>query len=144
MWKIDPHKDGIDHINVYSQGQTELGRWLSNFTFEPIITEDGAFDSIEGYWGWLSNPDERYGKLSGYPAKKLAKELPRIRTFTMDQFKKKIELAIIAKAIARPDMITKLKESKLSLKHYYVFDGKVKNAGYQWILDTWEGLRVEK
>ena len=24
-------EDGYNHINVYSKGKTELGRWLSNF-----------------------------------------------------------------------------------------------------------------
>jgi hypothetical protein len=42
--------DGITHINIYSKGKTELGRWLSNFTYHPIETEDGKFDSVEGYW----------------------------------------------------------------------------------------------
>ena len=36
MGGIDPSKDGIDHINIYSKGKTELGKYLSNFTYAPI------------------------------------------------------------------------------------------------------------
>lgn len=31
-----PEMDGIDHINVYSKGKTELGKLLSNFARTPF------------------------------------------------------------------------------------------------------------
>lgn len=31
MKRLDPNMDGKDHINVYSGGQTELGRMLTCF-----------------------------------------------------------------------------------------------------------------
>ena len=37
-----PKDDGITHINIYSQGKTQLGRFLSNFEPSPIETEDGS------------------------------------------------------------------------------------------------------
>ena len=40
--------DGVHHINVYSKSKTEIGRWLSNFSYSPIQTKDGDFESIEG------------------------------------------------------------------------------------------------
>ena len=46
---INPQNDGVDHINIYSKGLTELGRFLSNFEHILITTEDGDFNSIEGY-----------------------------------------------------------------------------------------------
>ena len=37
--------DGIDHINVYSQGKTFLGVFLSNWYRYPIILDDlGRFE----------------------------------------------------------------------------------------------------
>ena len=43
--------DGMTHINVYSKGKTEIGRWLSNFAYSPIdLGNEGYFSSIEGYW----------------------------------------------------------------------------------------------
>ena len=50
---INPKQDGISHVNIYSQGKTELGRMLSNFYHYQVITKDGNFTSVEGYWYWL-------------------------------------------------------------------------------------------
>ena len=63
---IDPKKDGKTHINVYSHAQTELGQFLSNFAHTPITLPEGRFESIEGYWHYLSLTDES-GK-NGIPA----------------------------------------------------------------------------
>jgi len=52
-----PETDGIDHINVYSKAKTDLGKFLSNFTYAKIKTQDGIFSSIEGYWYWLLSSD---------------------------------------------------------------------------------------
>lgn len=53
---LDPTKDGIDHINVYSKGKTALGRFLSNFAETDLETKDGHFASVEAYWYWLTCP----------------------------------------------------------------------------------------
>lgn len=53
--KLNPNKDGIDHINVYSGSRTELGKMLSNFYHFEIETKDGKFQSVEAYWFWLGN-----------------------------------------------------------------------------------------
>ena len=70
---MNVEEDGITHVNIYSQGKTKLGKWLSNFSHTPIDTEDGHFESIEGYWYWLVtdniNKDILRG-LYGYEAKK--------------------------------------------------------------------------
>ncbi len=75
-----PENDGIDHINVYSLGKTNLGAKLSNFYKHTIVLtsddidaaierkghypERTEFESIEGLWYWLqlynpSKPDNR-------------------------------------------------------------------------------------
>ena len=44
---IDPKLDGIEHINIYSKGKTELGRLLTNFAQTPFIhPEYGRFESV--------------------------------------------------------------------------------------------------
>lgn len=45
--------DGETHINVYSQGKTVLGRFLSNFTRTDSETNHGKFRSLEGYYHYL-------------------------------------------------------------------------------------------
>lgn len=78
---IDPTQDGINHINIYIQGKTSIGKILSNFYHYNIITKDGNFNSIEGYWYWLGIEDckekEILRNLYGYTAKKTGNELKR-------------------------------------------------------------------
>lgn len=45
--------DGLTHINVYSQGRTEIGRWLSNFEHTPLSLPEGEFMSLEAYYHYL-------------------------------------------------------------------------------------------
>jgi len=97
--KYVPSEDGITHINIYSKGKTEIGRFASNFAFSPFECEDGKFDSIEGYWYWLtinpSNPRrDELRKLYGFEAKRIGREL-RGKDWNLDEeFKKKICNAI--------------------------------------------------
>lgn len=48
-----PEEDGIDHINIYSRGKTELGRVLSAFSECDISKSYGEFKSIEGLYHYL-------------------------------------------------------------------------------------------
>ena len=50
-----PADDGITHINIYSNGATQLGRFLSNFSFSPITTDHGHFCSMEGYYHYIKS-----------------------------------------------------------------------------------------
>ena len=55
---INPDNDGIDHINTYSKGKTELGKLLTNFAHTPFVhPKYGEFQSVEGFW---------YFKKTGY------------------------------------------------------------------------------
>lgn len=132
--------DGQDCINIYSKGETELGRFLSNFTKHPILTEDGKFNSIEGYWYWLGciheNKDKLRG-LSGFLAKKVGKELGSPDWLDSEDFKNKIKKAIDVKLATAPENIkTMFRENKLPYKHYYVYGGKQVNVPKaDWIVE---------
>lgn len=69
-----PSTDGVNHTNIYSRGRTELGRWLSHFQHHPMETEDGLFDSMEGYWYWLDSYHDDLRTVSGYQAKELGEK----------------------------------------------------------------------
>lgn len=134
---FNPDNDGIDHINVYSKGKTELGRFLSNFQHWWIDTEDGAFASIEGYWYWLSTKDERLRDLAGYEAKKLGREL-RGKDWVEDpEFKRKILAAIDEKLSVMPTSVwAAIKDNNLPLAHYYNYKGKVVEPKEgQWVIE---------
>lgn len=125
--------DGETHINIYSKGVTEVGRWLSNFTYSPIKTEDGLFCSVEGYWYWLSSRNEELRSLCGFSAKKIGKESDRIIELEDKDFKDKIRKALDIKLRSRALWIAK--EVNLPLQHYYNYGGKIiHKEEHNWIV----------
>lgn len=129
----NPLEDGITHLNAYSNANTELGRFCSNFAYCPIETEDGHFDSVEGYWGWLgvfeSNPQrDELRNLSGYQAKLFKDKLFANGDIGRKdpEFQRKIRDAIHIKFQTKQarDLMNKYKELlSLPLCHYYTFGG---------------------
>lgn len=152
--EINPSFDGVEHINIYSKGATELGKMLSNFAKFPIETEDGNFMSVEGYWYYLSIAEneprrEELRKAYGYWAKKLGKEIlqetneGKSSRFD-DDFENKILKAIRYKFERNIHLITpELKN--LPFEHYYNFGGKVVDVKekYQWMIDGISQMRDE-
>lgn len=139
----NPENDGLTHINVYSKGQTELGRFLSNFAMARILTEDGWFASIEGYWYWLGVQDDRLRTVYGWEAKQLGRTLRAPDWQFSEAFKDKIRAAITIKIndfeIAKAELIA---SKHLPLTHYYVYGSKIINVPEaQWILDHIDSLR---
>lgn len=150
MKKLNPENDGIDHINIYSKGKTELGRLLSNFAHTPVdIESDGKFESLEGYWYWLLSDKgveaEELRNVYGWKAKELGRELKIPDwpdTVNSKEFKNKIYDAMFYKLDQHSEICNLLRESTLQFKHYYVYGDKVvtvKHCG--WILDIWDELR---
>lgn len=135
--------DGTDHLNVYSKGGTALGRWLSNFAYASIVTEDGPFASIEGYWYWLgtSSPKrEQLRKLHGFAAKKFGRDIGAKDWQDTEEFKRKIKSAIQIKLETYPHMKASLVETKIPLAHYYIFGGRMVDVPEaEWILDILRG-----
>lgn len=145
-----PENDGIDHINIYSKGQTELGRLLSNFAHTPFTMKWlGDFESVEGFWYYmLSHPladAEHLRTLHGFSAKKAGKELPLVvmSEALEEQFRDYIRQAFEAKVYQNEKVYELLRESTLPFTHYYVFNGEKKEAGYEWQMEFWEELRKE-
>lgn len=142
--KLKPENDGIDHINVYSKGKTELGKFLTNFAHTPVTTEDGHFESIEGYWYWLSCNDDDLRLLHGWKAKELGRKLEALDWCDDDEFKRKILAAIEWKIRWALDssFYFPYKESTLPFVHYYVYDNKIiKPKEGKWIMDFLESFR---
>lgn len=140
MKKYD--RDGIDHVNIYSKGKTELGRFLSNFAHSPINTEDGSFNSIEGYWYWLSSRDDKLRQLSGWQAKSYGRSISAKDWFDDEIFKEKIRKAIFIKINNNPTMLKQLQELELPLQHYYVYGDKIINVpDNNWVIDYLESFK---
>ena len=137
-----PTTDGKNHINIYSKGWTELGRFLSNFANCSIATEDGPFNSIEGYWYWLSTRDDSLRTLYGYNAKKIGNKLTKHFILLQHDFQEKIRQACWIKLHTNPQMLFKFKQSVLPFTHYYTFNDKIVDGGHKWILNMWTYFRT--
>ena len=134
--------NGVHHINIYSKGKTEIGRWLSNFTYCPIQTENGWFNSIEGYWYWIPTLIDRLSDLHGFAAKKLGKESEKILDVSEEVFKSKICKALDLKLKTNPRWVAE--QVNLPLKHYYEYGGKrVETEKHHWIVEHLE-MRIKQ
>ena len=144
---IDPQLDGITHVNIYSQGKTELGRMLSNFYHFKFNTTEGTFNSVEGYWHWLGIQDceekEILKTLHGYKAKEIGTKLKkRLKSKFDNNFERKILLAIFGKSKYYKNLFLS-DIGKLPFEHYYNFGGKIVDAKekYKWMIDGINKIR---
>ena len=135
--------DGKTHINIYTKGNTPLGRFLSNLSLAPFThPEHGSFACVEGYWYWLGTgmQHEMLREMLGFEAKAHGKKLEKV-PMEPEVFEKCIKEAITAKLRANPEMLNTLIDSTLPLAHYYVYYGKVVEAGYEWLVEYHEHIR---
>lgn len=137
-----PSNDGIDHVNAYSNGRTEFGRFLSNFAHTPFTCPDGHFESVEGYWHWLGTPEscperDELRHVWGLDAKRLGRRLrDTYGTVTCPDFERRIRGAVRCKLMTRMTMLLK-PEAALPIAHYYVRGGRAQNAGFEWLVEVW-------
>lgn len=164
---LDPTRDGVDFVNVYSGGRTTLGRALSNFTPPEagvLDLPDGKFASVEAYWFWLITSRSRVPgletaldelrKLSGFAARKLGGDLVSVTTESLGilrffesrppevEFRAKIRDALYAKVLASPRLADSLASSSLPFVHFYEMGGRVVPGHGRWLLDVWDEIRV--
>ena len=142
-----PIDDGVTHINVYSKSSTMLGRQLSNFYHSPFIhPQHGQFESVEGYWYWLSTGmiHDELRHLHGNDAKVAGKKYEKV---IYDNFKDLIRVAIELKVSANKDIQENLIQSVLPFTHYYYFGDKVNNPKivrlpeFDWLIEILEKIR---
>lgn len=143
--KYGVNKDGVDHINVYSKGKTEYGKYLSNFY--PCFVDvknTGVFKTIEGYWFWLQTHDERLKTLDGYQCKILGSVLERkFLSAKSDEFKLKI-LSVCQQKFDKWALKDEFLLSSLPLVHYYENssgDPDVKTS-MDFILNYYDSRRI--
>lgn len=143
-----PHKgeyvDGVNHINIWHTGATELGRQLSHTTETPFIHPYfGPFNSIEGFWYYIRSEtkDDKLRMMFGQEAKNYGRKLTHI---WVDGFPSIIMAANFHKIDQRPELKKMFVESTLPFDHYYLFGpGKVlvRPKVHGWLVGGFENLR---
>ena len=149
MTMFDPDMDGIDHINIYSRGKTELGRLLSNFSEAPFTYEPyGRFMSVEGFWYYYFSGccHDELKNLSGYEAKKVGKKYNNEGHVITDNDKEIILEAIRCKLRQNKNILELLSRCSLPFAHYYVYGTVDKPVvkylhEYSWIVEEHERIR---
>lgn len=106
---------------MYSNGKSELGRFLSNFTLSKFVHPTyGEFYSIEGFWFWLSTglKFDELRTMYGLEARNHGRSLERV---PFQNFEEEIKKAIRIKIESNTKMRMLLILNTLPLTHYYVF-----------------------
>lgn len=162
MEEIKPNEDGINHINVYTKGKTELGKMLSNMYKSPtkfyFENENLTLNTIEGFWYFLiiyyGSGIKEYSllDLSGFKAKEEGKikikelNINSLEIKNEEYFREEIKKALKEKVKQNKRILSEISYSNLIFKHYY-FYGKEENAKviekneYDWILEVFEEIR---
>lgn len=137
-------KDGIDHINIYSKGKTELGRKLTNFAdIEFTHPEFGYFRTIEGFWYWLGCRNNDLRLVDGPTAKRVGRELGAADWLPEGKFRDYIKEALVLRFKQHPELEQEFLKSTLPLTHYYEYNGKVvKVPQAKWITQFLEDYRL--
>lgn len=144
--QYDPREDGITHINIYSKGNTTLGRALSNWTPCTIKTSIGEFRSIEGLIFYLGSFNEKLRTVVGYETKELGEKVDRgirlpddiFRRIVVEGMKSKLEALV-------PSLRNQFYRDKLPFTHYYRYGNKIiEIPKWQWQVEAWEELRSQR
>lgn len=139
---IDPERDGINHINIYSKGRTALGRALSNFAWTPFESPlFGKFQSMEGYYYWVKSGmvHHELRTLYGFKAKQVGRLLPIVKR---DNFQEYLIHGLMCKLKDNPGILEGLINNTLPLKHYYLYYDKVIEVNSSdWMLYGYDYLK---
>lgn len=146
-----PFQDGIDHVNIFSRSQCELGRLLSNFTKSPFVHPVyGAFQSMEGFYYYISTGMvcEELKNKYGADAKTLGRKFEKV---LVNNFNDIMMEGLRCKLQQNPLIKSRLVNTNLPFKHYYYFGKLEPNkpyrihvpAGAKWWCDAWTKLRNE-
>lgn len=160
--------DGKTHINIYSDAQTALGSFLSNFTWWPTHTQHGDFCSLEGYYHYLKcisaivestqvaelslqyhDELEHLRTLHGVRAQNAGRDLrKRLRaagvwfTNEPDALFRQWFKAAVKRKIDSSTFKEAFYETSLPFTHYYVYTGTVQHkAHYDWLSELINEIR---
>ena len=121
MSTYKPSDDGVTHINIHSEGKTELGRRLDNLSKEPFKHPDyGSFNSVEGlYWYLVTNREvEEFRHLFGHAVRKASIAYMDEPRHTNGRLVEEATRASQYKVLSNDSLKTLLIESTLPLTCY--------------------------
>lgn len=141
----DPNNDGTTHINIYSKGNTIIGRDLSFFSNKPFTHPMyGYFQSLEGFYHYIATGMQHdvLRTLYGLPARQYGKSVPKV---AVQNFQFIIAEAVELMLNAHPDVKMSLVKTTLPFTHYYVYNegwAVTIPTQHHWVVELYEHLRL--
>lgn len=144
--------DGEDHINIYLDGKTELGKALSHSAkIEFIDSRNDKFSCVEAYWTWLKlkTPESNVRTMTGIQLRNYAGRNPDNLLSVVPNFKYFIALANLQKVNQHEEILNAMRESTLPFDLYYVRHNKESGnflperpASASWLVPIMEAIRL--
>lgn len=136
--------DGEDHINIWKNGKTELGRGLSPQSRYPLKHHIfGEFSSMSNFWSYL-NSVERDDRVRNMPPAVLANFSKQLTQQRVVNFFAIIMDAHYQRIKQNKDLHDRLKRCPVPLDMYTV-DSETglprRAANFSWLLDGFEEIR---
>jgi len=138
------------HINIHRRSNSFLGRYLHNSTRFQLITPEGVFQSVSGYWYYLTTKekDAKLFEVHGWETSLLEAnltKLPKKLCLEKEVFQSKIKKALDAKIKWSEYWMEEFTESTLPFLYYHLdADGNVvdESRKYRWLLNHLEARRT--
>lgn len=138
--------DGIDHINIWGQAETDLGKLLAHgakVSFKHRIF--GRFSCLESFWHWVRSEehDDRIRTMTG---KSLQDFVTMLTRQNVVNFRAIIMDANYQKVKQYPEITAAIVESVLPFDCYYVYKREtsipIRTNFASWVIDGFEEIRT--
>jgi hypothetical protein len=145
--ELKSQDDGVTHLNVYTKGNTVLGRIMSNlYTANIDHPRYGRFRTLEGLWYYLKTglKDDNFRLIDGWSCRKHGKGMEVVWN---NNFQRDFKIGIVLKILANQELKILLTASTLPFVHYYFWGNspdKMKlmlPRGHEWQMDFWDSMR---
>lgn len=138
--------DGIDHINIWGQAQTDLGKLLAHgakVSFKHRIF--GRFSCLESFWHWVRS-DEHDDRIRTMTGKSLQEFVTKLTRQNVVNFRAIIMDANYQKVKQYPEIQQAMVESTLPFDCYYVYKREttipIRTNFASWVIDGFEEIRT--
>lgn len=138
--------DGVDHINIYTQGETELGRNLTH-TARLSLNHSifGRFDSMQSFWEYIRS-EERDDRLRNLHGERLRRMVKKLTPAKVRNFRAIIMDANYQKIKQHPELVKAILASDKPFDCWYRYNrnnGVPVRPGYaHWLIWGYEEIRT--
>lgn len=138
--------DGQDHINIYINGATELGRGLTHSARLPLVHSIfGRFDSMQSFWEYIRS-EERDDRLRNLHGERLRRMVKKLTPAKVRNFRAIIMDANYQKIKQHPELVKALIASEQPFDCWYRYNrenGVQARPGYaHWLIWGFEEIRT--